>query len=206
MKFDARFQAAIAIMLAANLLAFAVAGASLTYFVVSVVSFTGLWLVFEKIIQMAKRRAQTSSVAQEARLIEQEVFAMPIEEARQRAENAMSDPKRFARVISSAAFLELAKHGITAAGLVDFFSKYDSVRTLNGDMRISRKSVEDSAMRPGYVRIGTDFFGETELVVTRQDETVYETDGSESSEKDMTAYPSIFHLIVVKDRMLDERK
>ena len=185
----------LTIMIVANSIAFAFSGTNIRYFVISIASYAFLLLVFDKVVQLIHRSASSGEVRRKYVQARQDIFGLSREEAAKRSEQLMADPQKF--VVEKAQDNAVPLRKELAAELVAFFSKYESVRTTGGEFNVTWKLIGDSDFRPGFLRIGTDF-DHTELVVKPRVETIYEIDGSESSETEMTSFPSIFHLIILR--------
>lgn len=186
----------LTLMMAANLIAFVFSGTNLRYFVVSTVSFGLLLFVFDKVTGLIRRAASSGNVRKKYEQDKKEVLAQSDEEAAMRAEEFLADPHKF--VVEKAQSNAVPRRNELASELQAFFTKYESVRETGGEFNISWKLIGESDFRPGFLRIGTDF-DQTELVVKPGVKTVYEIDGSERDESEMTMYPSIFHLILLRD-------
>ena len=62
--------------------------------------------------------------------------------------------------------------------LRDFFSHFDSVKEINGDFALSPQSVARSSLRPGFIKIGSDF-ASSELVTRPGEDQVFIVTDSE---------------------------
>lgn len=118
--------------------------------------------------------------------------ALPISVARERALKLLSDPNQF-NVVKAAASVDTPNLGDTTR---EFFSGFESVFAIRGETRIERSKIFSSALRKGFIRIGSD--SDFTEIVTRpgQDET-FVVDGTEPSDPpSREGYPTIYHLIV----------
>lgn len=185
----------LTLMIVANLIAFAFSGTNVRYFTISITSYALLLFVFHKVVQLFRRSASTGEVGKQYVQAKREVFALSHEEAAKRAEQLMADPQKF--VVENARSNAMPLRKELPAELVAFLAKYESVRTVDGEFNVAWKLIGKSDFRPGFLRIGTDF-DYTEVVVKPGVETIYEIDGGESGESEMTSFPSIFHLIVLR--------
>lgn len=77
----------------------------------------------------------------------------------------------------------------------DFFSEFERARVRHGEGELDRAAIRPASLNPAYLCIGRDA-DLTELVVKEGSETVFEIDGSESSEAGMRAYPSVYHWVL----------
>jgi hypothetical protein len=186
----------LTMMITANLIAFLFSGANPKYLVISIASFALLLFVFDKVTRLIRRAAAPGEAGRQYIQAKKEVFALSHEEAGKRTEQLLADPQKF--IVERARSNAVPLRAQLAGELVAFFEKYESVREKNGEFHVSWKLIGESDFRPGFLKIGTDS-DSTEIVVKPGMETVYEIDGSESSEAEMTQFPGIFHLIILRD-------
>jgi hypothetical protein len=80
--------------------------------------------------------------------------------------------------------------------LRDFFERFESVEEIQGDFKASCRAVSPSAIRPGFIKIGTDF-EHSELVAHAGDDRVYiVTDPNHALGDRM---PTIYHDICLQE-------
>lgn len=164
----------------------------LTTFLIGSVALGGLWLVFTRWLFGSSARSRAGAIDDMKRR-DAQIFALPLEEARARAEALLADEKKFDRGASPVG--NAAAMATLSPTLRDFFARHEKVRTRHGDTVLDRALVGPSELNPRYTRIGRDA-DLTELVTLPGGDAVFEIDGSEVSEAQMRRYPSVYHLIV----------
>lgn len=134
-------------------------------------------------------------------LYKREVDALPLQNGKEIAELILSDKEKFRCVKSTPSAHEREWLKNLSPSLRGFFEKYQSVETVYGDTQINRAEIGQSEYNDAFVKIGcsTDF---TDLVVKANEDSVYRIDGSEKAETDYERYPSIYHLIVMIDKLV----
>jgi hypothetical protein len=142
--------------------------------------------IFVKLLQGLKSR---SAADRKAREEIQKVLALPFEQVKQHALDLISDKHRFRSVIDNLS----NNPAIEKLGPVlrDFFSRFESVQEVNGDFFVSRQSVADSSLRPGFLKVGIDF-EHSELVVRQGEDRVFIVTDSEHG---LDGLPTIYHNI-----------
>ena len=80
--------------------------------------------------------------------------------------------------------------------LREFFSRFESVREIGADFLVSREAVSDSALRPGFIKIGSDF-ADSELVIKVGEDRVYIVTDAEHR---LDGLPTIYHNICLLER------
>ncbi len=189
-------QAAAGILLAGALIAFVTTdGIGASFFVVLVASVVviGLgWLALTSGLSRAGARSQAETQKEQEEQ-DEVIFAVPLAEARAQVESLLADPDKFECIKAPPADPDVLES--LAPGLRAFFTTYERVRILHGDTDLDRGSIGPSTLNARYLRIGSDV-EHTELVVEPGEETVFEIDGSERSESEMQAYPSIYHSLL----------
>jgi hypothetical protein len=130
-----------------------------------------------------------SSVDRKADEDIQRVLALPFEQVKQRALDLIADTSRFKSVTENLS----DKREIERLGpiLRDFFSHFESVQEINGDFSVSRLAVGDSSLRPGFLKIGSDF-AHSELVARHGEDRVFIVTDSEHR---LDGLPTIYHNI-----------
>ena len=145
--------------------------------------------ILVKLLQGLKSR---SSANRKAREDIQRVLALPFEQVKQHALDLIADTRRFRCVTENLS----NNPAIERLGpiLRDFFSRFESAQEINGDFSVSRRAVGDSSLRPGFLKIGSDF-AHSELVARPgEDELFIVTDGEHVLDGDPTIYHNIFLL------------
>ena len=142
--------------------------------------------IFAKLIQGLKSRSTADRTAKEDI---QRVLALPFEQVKQHALELISDQHRFRSVTDNLS----NNPTIEKLGPVfrEFFSHFESVEEVNGDFAVSRQSVADSALRPGFLKVGSDF-EHSELVVRPGEDRVFIVTDSEHV---LDGLPTIYHNI-----------
>ncbi|MCI0620232.1 MAG: hypothetical protein L0387_00905 [Acidobacteria bacterium] len=130
---------------------------------------------------------------------EEALLSLSIEEAKRRATSVLRDQRRFTVMVRPGVDDTLLK--VLAPGLAQFFSEYESVRAVRGDLYLARNAISASSLKGGLIRIGTDI-EHSEVVVKPGDEPVYVTDGTESADEELETYPSIYHHVLITDHTL----
>jgi hypothetical protein len=122
---------------------------------------------FVKLLRGLKSRSSTD---RKAKVDIQRVLALPFEQVKQHALDLILDTHRFRCVTYNLS----NNPAIESLGPVlrDFFSRFESVEEVNGDFSVSRQSVADSALRPGFLSVGSDF-AQSELVVRPGEDRVF---------------------------------
>jgi hypothetical protein len=84
----------------------------------------------------------------------QKVLALPFEQVKRHALDLISDTHRFRSVTEKLS----DNSAIAGLGPVlrDLFSRFESVEEINADFSVSRQFVADSALRPGFLKVGFD--------------------------------------------------
>ena len=121
------------------------------------------------------------------------ISALPFEEVKQHALEMISDPHRFRSVTSPLSPNPLIE--TLGPALRDFFQCFESVKEINGEYAVSRLAVEPSRLRPGFIKIGTDF-EHSELVTQVGDDRVYIVTDAEHV---LDSSPTIYHDICLLD-------
>jgi len=142
--------------------------------------------ILVKLLQGFKSR---SSVDRKAREDMQKVLALPFEQVKQHALDLIADSRRFRYIANNLS----NNPAIDKLGpiLQDFFSHFESVEEVNGDFSVSRKAVGDSLLRPGFLKIGSDF-ADSELVARPGEDRVFIVTDAEHV---LDGLPTIYHNI-----------
>jgi len=145
--------------------------------------------ILVKLLQGLKSR---SSANRKAREDIQRVLALPFEQVKQHALDLIADTRRFRCVTEN--FSNNPEIERLGPVLRDFFSHFERVEEVNGDFSVSRQAVGNSSLRPGFLKIGSDF-AHSELVARPgEDEVFIVTDGEHVLDGDPTIYHNIFLL------------
>jgi hypothetical protein len=142
--------------------------------------------IFAKLLHGLKSRTTADRTAREDI---QRVLALPFEQVKQHALELVSDQRRFRSITDNLSH----NPAIEKLGPVlrDFFSRFESVEEVNGDFAVGRQSVADSALRPGFLKVGSDF-EHSELVVRPGEDRVFIVTDSEHV---LDGLPTIYHNI-----------
>ncbi len=124
-----------------------------------------------------------------------EVFVLYMKDAKELAEALLVDPKKF-RCIESQV-IDIDQFKLLSPTLKEFFTKYEKIRAVFGDMQLNRNEVELSSSDDAFIKIGTDI--ECELVVRPGGDTIYQLDSLGVEEP---GFPSVYHLIILTNRIL----
>jgi len=126
---------------------------------------------------------------QDAQAYIQKVLALPFNEVKQQALNLIADSHRFHTIEAPPA----NNPAIERLGPVlrEFFSRFESVRDMQGDFYVGRSAIGDSCLRPGFVKIGSDFES-SELVVRPGEDRVFIVTDPEHR---LDGLPTIYHNI-----------
>jgi len=143
--------------------------------------------ILAKLIQILKSRSKANREAQEDI---QRVLALPFEQVKQHALGLIGDTRRF-RVAAVGDLSNNSAMDKLGPVLRDFFSHFESVQEVNGDFFVSRKAVCDSALRPGFLKIGSDF-AHSELVVRPGEDRVFIVTDAKHT---LDGLPTIYHNI-----------
>ena len=150
--------------------------------------------VLVKLIQFLTSR---SSVDRKVREDIRRVRAMPFEEAKGHALALITNSARFETIT------ENLSHNPTidrlGPTLREFFAQFESVREIKGDFFVSRKVVGASSLRPGFLKIGSDFASSELVARPRGDEVFIVTD----SEHVLDGEPTIYHNICLLEKQGD---
>lgn len=142
--------------------------------------------ILVKFFQDLKSR---SSADRNAREDIQRVVALPFDDVKQHALELIADSRRFNCITGSLSFnSEIERLGPV---LQDFFSHFESVKQVNGDFFVSRQAVGNSSLRPGFLRIGSDF-ADSELVVRPGEDRVFIVTDADHV---LDGLPTIYHNI-----------
>jgi hypothetical protein len=76
--------------------------------------------------------------------------------------------------------------------LRDFFSRFESVEEASGDFSVSRRSVADSALRSGFLKIGSEVVHSEIVVRPGEDRVFIVTDGEHALDGLPTIYLNIY--------------
>jgi hypothetical protein len=190
LRLSPEYQAALAIAIASHLIAYFLVGLpNVRYMAVALslnVVFLYAFMVLVRFVGGLKSRG-TAEIRAKERI--QEVLSLPFEEVKQRALSLMVDSRRFKCI--KAKLLDDRKIRKLGPILRDFFSQFESVEQIGGEFSVSREAIEDSSLRPGFLKIGTDF-AHSELVARPgQDEVFIVTD----AEHVLDGLPTIYHNI-----------
>src|SRR5579871_4903846 len=186
------YRAAIAVATGANLLAYALIHSSREkYFCVALaLNVLGLFLFSALTGSLAKWKEKSSTYIL-AKEDVSKIAALPLADAKDRALILLSDTQLFRCQPQTASTNPLiVKLGRT---LQDFFLLYESVEEINGDLRVGHRWINDSSVRPGFLRIGFQYDG-SELVVRPGADRVFMVHDANHI---LDGLPSIYHHILL---------
>lgn len=149
------------------------------------------------------RRITGTEVREWAIRVGNEVKALPLEEARRLALAALENRARFHIVESQPGPEEAAALEWLPPGARELFERYERIEHVYADTKYLRKNIGPAEYRPGFIRLATSIDA-TELVVRPGEEFLYEIDGSEESDDQLYGMPSVFHQIVMEERLTTE--
>jgi hypothetical protein len=184
------YLAALAVAVASHALAYLLVGLPSARYMAVALGFNAVllfaWAFFVRLFEGRISKGSAEIRAQE-RI--QRVLSMPFEEVKRRALAMIGDPSKFKCLkVNLSNNPEIEKLGPI---LKDFFSEFESVNQIGGDFSVSRSAVGASSLRPGLLKIGSDF-AHSELVVhPRKDEVFIVTD----AEHVLEGLPTIYHNI-----------
>lgn len=119
--------------------------------------------------------------------------ALTQEEAEKRALMLLYDAKLYRILESPALGDSLPLQGTV---LRKFFLRFETVREIKGDTCLDRNHIGISALREGFLKIGTDM-EHTEIVAKPNEDTIYIIDGTEPKDQPLEeGFPTIYHYIV----------
>ncbi|MBM3253419.1 MAG: hypothetical protein FJZ16_04130 [Candidatus Omnitrophica bacterium] len=164
-------------------------------FIVSLVVLPFLWMTVLRLI--------FKSAAKELQKFEpmhnkiKEIQLLPFEEAKRLALAKLVDTQRFECVEAKLTNANIIQD--LSPSLKELFTKYESIRVVSSDNRLSRSEISLSKLNRMFIKIG-DGSCCAEVVVEPRKETVFIIDGTEPPEKlKGDNYLSIWHWILVKD-------
>lgn len=117
------------------------------------------------------------------------VRSLPLERVKEGALGLLSNSEVFRTstvIVTKSALIE-----DLGPNLREFFSKYESVERVFVEFAVARQEVRASFIRPGFLRIGTDF-GDAEIVVRRGEDEVFSVN---SAADPLDGYATIYHKI-----------
>jgi hypothetical protein len=117
------------------------------------------------------------------------VRSLPFEEVKRHALDLLTDRRRFRSVTGPGSPNQLIE--TLGPVLRDFFERFESVEEMNGEFAVSRQAVGPSTIRPGFVRIGSDF-AHSELLTKVGDDRVFIVTDAEHV---LDGLPTIYHHI-----------
>lgn len=157
------------------------------------VSFLFLALLFFGLVRMTKVWRESSNVHQQ--VVEQLEIARALtqEEAEKRALMLLYDVKLY-RILENP---ELGDSLLLQGPVLrKFFLRFETVREIKGDTCLDRNHIGISALREGFLKIGTDM-EHTEIVAKPNEDTIYIIDGTEPKDQPLEeGFPTIYHYIV----------
>jgi hypothetical protein len=147
------------------------------------------WVLIGTMTGIIKNFKSSTAVGQKAKEDIEKVLALPFEQVKQRAVELISDTLRFRSITDHLSNNPLIER--LGPVLQDFFAHFESVEEVNGEFFVSRQAVTDSTLRPGFLKIGSDF-EHSELVVRPGEDRVFIVTDSEHV---LDGLPTIYHNI-----------
>src|SRR5262249_46063392 len=115
------------------------------------------------ILALILQRIKSRSAADiQARDDIRRLLALPFDQVKQHALELLADPNRFRCATEKLTDNPMIEN--LGPVLRDFFLHFESVAEINGDFCVGRRTVGNSELRPGFLKIGSDF-ADSELVV-----------------------------------------
>jgi hypothetical protein len=189
-KLSPEYQAAIAIAIVSDVVAFLLVGLSnLKYMMLALVLNIVLLYSFSLCIRFFEGLRLKSSAEVRAKERIGRVLALPFEDVKQHALAVIEDGHHFR--CKRGNFSSNPAIGRLGPVLRDFFANFESVEQVGGDFFVSRNIVGDSSLRPGFIKIGTDFAHSELLVRPGEDQVFIVTD----CEHNLDGLPTIYHNI-----------
>ena len=142
--------------------------------------------ILSRILQTIKSRSEADIQARDEI---QKVLALPFDQVKQHALELLADPKRFICVTGKLTDNPMIEN--LGPVLRDFFLRFESVAEANGDFSVGRRTVENSKLRPGFLKIGSDFANSELIVKPGGDHVFIVTD----AEHRLDGLPTIYHNI-----------
>ncbi len=171
---------------------------TLQFFVVFVLACGALggvymWLL-KKLSEWRDRRS--APFRDELTRIQSRVASLNLDDAKRQVETLLTDPRYYRSRTSPPTPHDAPALAVVGPAARLFFETYESVEEVRGDIRLDRADIGASKFNPAFIRLGrsTD---STEVVARRNDDTVYEIDGSEVSGAEQPGYRSIYHWLLV---------
>ena len=180
--------------LGALLIAYLTSGRSLfRFFVLFVVAFLLLSVLFFGLVRLLGKWRESGKSYQAAKNELAAARALSLREAEERAIALLLDENLY-RIVE----LPVSEDSLPSLGpeLRRFYSRFENVRQIRGDMVLDRTGIAASTLHKGFLKIGTDI-DFTEIIARPHADTIYMIDGSEA-EDDLfgEGFPTIFHYIV----------
>ncbi len=184
------YQAALAVAVASHLVAYFLVGLpNLRYMAVALGLNVVFLCSFAFLIKFFEGVRSRGAAEIRARERIQRVLALPFEEVKERALHLLADAGRFKCVRGPLSDNpEIERLGPI---LRDFFSHFERVERVGGDFSVSRQAVGNSSLRPGFLKIGTDF-AHSELVGRPGEDRVFIVTDAEHA---LEGLPTIYHNI-----------
>ncbi len=153
-------------------------------------------------LRRAWRKLTGAAFLEELAHVYEEVRRLTMDEARHLAFSILEDEERYrvTRPESTEAQREMLSK--LAPGLREFFGHFERVQCVYADDDYNRSDIGEAAHRKGFLRVATSI-EHTELVVRPGEEKVYEVDGSEETLDESASVPSIFHWVILTERLTD---
>jgi hypothetical protein len=163
---------------------------------------SALALVVILLLTRKLRVSTTGRVERDKKLHTDEIaiLDLTLAEAKIQALRLLEDVEKFQTVINELS--DDAKLSELSPQLRTLFGKYHSITETYGEASLNRDLIKPYK-NSEFIQIGVDF-DQTTLTVKSYEEAIYIFDGSESEidNCDILDYPSIYHWLLIKNRIL----
>jgi hypothetical protein len=152
-------------------------------------------------------RPERERIEREIEEVKNQVFALPVEEARRLALTILADPDKSS--CEEAMSAEDWRLEPLAPLIRELFARYQNFDVPAGDF--SRDLIKACEAAPGLITIGSDAFGHDEIAVKPGEETIYEVSLEQAPEENLrnlgeASYPTIYHYILFHDRLINKAR
>jgi len=158
-------------------------------------------MAFRKLFEWASGESRRAFAAK-MHALEDEIFRMPLDDARLQVDRLLSRSDFYSRVVLANSALSISPDLDMPQTVREFFDRYERMEELNGDGRLDRSDLGRSAIDGRFIKIGTEIES-SEIVVRPGAQTVYVIDSAENVDSPEEHYPSVYHYILFKARLLE---
>lgn len=169
--------------------------------VIVLVTLIAIFLIFLCTLYYFKAMSSSKKFSKDYFALKQTTYSLTLQQAKEEAMPLLLNKDKFQCVENLNALNPIIDN--LAPALSELFSRYESIETVLGEARISRSELNWYEQDDRFIVIGTDS-AHVELITKPGKEALYEVDGTEESDGDITedAYPSVYHWILMTDRIL----